>query len=342
VSATNPAIHVADLRKTFFVPVRDTGLRAAVTSLFNRKTKAVPAVDGISFDIEPGEIVGFLGPNGAGKTTTLKMLAGLLFPTSGEISVLGYTPSKRESAYLRQITMVMGNRNQLQWDLPALDSYELLRAIYRLDPADFRQTRDEFIELLDLGDLVRKPVRNLSLGERMKVETAAALLHRPQVLFLDEPTIGLDVTMQKRIRTFVAEYNRRYGATVLLTSHYMADVQALCKRVIVIHHGRILFDGELAALATRFGAEKTIGVTLKEGAEAIDFAPYGRVIGSEDGKVSLKVARDEAPVVAGRLLRDLQVADLTIEDPPIEDVIESVFAEATADLAASAAAASIG
>jgi ABC-2 type transport system ATP-binding protein len=333
-----PAIHVADLRKTFFVPVRDTGLRAAVTSLFRRRNKAVAAVDGIGFDIEPGEIVGFLGPNGAGKTTTLKMLAGLLFPTSGEISVLGHVPSKRESAYLRQITMVMGNRNQLQWDLPALDSYELLRAIYRLQPDDFRQTRDEFIELLDLGDLVRKPVRNLSLGERMKVETAAALLHRPQILFLDEPTIGLDVTMQKRIRTFVAEYNRRYGATVLLTSHYMADVQALCKRVIVIHHGRILFDGELATLASRFGAEKTIGVTLKEGADAIDFGPYGTVIGSEDGKVSLKVGRDVAPEVAGRLLRDLPVADLTIEDPPIEDVIESVFAEATADLATAAAA----
>jgi ABC-2 type transport system ATP-binding protein len=309
------------------VPVREGGLGAAVRSLVRRKTKAVTAVDGVSFEIEPGEVVGFLGPNGAGKTTTLKMLSGLLYPTSGEINVLGYVPSKREPAYLRQITMVTGNRNQLQWDLPALDSYELLRAIYRLHPDDFRKTRDEFIELLDLGDLVRKPVRNLSLGERMKVETAAALLHRPQVLFLDEPTIGLDVTMQKRIRSFVAEYNQRYGATVILTSHYMADVQALCKRVIVIHHGRLLFDGELAKLATQFGSDKTIGVTLKEGAaEGIDFSPYGRVLGRVDGKVSLNVGRGEAPEVAGRLLRDLPVADLTIEDPPIEDVIESVFA----------------
>jgi ABC-2 type transport system ATP-binding protein len=289
----------------------------------------------VSFDIEPGEVVGFLGPNGAGKTTTLKMLAGLLYPTSGEISVLGYVPSKRESAYLRQITMVMGNRNQLQWDLPALDSYELLRAIYRLHPDDFKKTRDEFIELLDLGDLVTKPVRNLSLGERMKVETAAALLHRPTVLFLDEPTIGLDVTMQKRIRSFVAEYNQRYGATVLLTSHYMADVQALCKRVIVIHHGRILFDGELTALAARFGAEKTIGVTLKEGTP--DLSSYGTVIGNEDGKITLKVSRADAPAIAGRLLHDLQVADLTIEDPPIEDVIETVFADATAAVTAEAA-----
>jgi viologen exporter family transport system ATP-binding protein len=333
--ASAPAIHVEDLRKTFFVPVREGGLRAAVRSLVRRETRAVPAVDGISFEIAPGEIVGFLGPNGAGKTTTLKMLAGLLFPTSGEVRVLGFEPSRRQSAYLRQMTMVMGNRNQLQWDLPALDSYELLRAIYRLHPDDFKQTRDEFIELLDLGELVRKPVRNLSLGERMKVETAAALLHRPQVLFLDEPTIGLDVTMQKRIRSFVAEYNQRYGATVLLTSHYMADVQALCKRVIVIHHGRILFDGELSALATRFGAEKTIGVTLKEGTP--DLSAYGEVIGNEDGKVSLKVSRTDAPEVAGRILRDLQVADLTIEDPPIEDVIETVFADASAEVAARAA-----
>ncbi len=326
-----PAIRVADLRKTFRVPVREGGLGAAIRSLVRRQNREIHAVDGVSFTIEPGEIVGFLGPNGAGKTTTLKMLSGLLYPTSGEATVLGHVPSKREAGYLRQMTMVMGNRNQLQWDLPALDSYELLRAIYRLHPDDFRKTRDEFIELLDLGDLVTKPVRNLSLGERMKVETAAALLHRPQVLFLDEPTIGLDVTMQKRIRTFVAEYNQRYGATVLLTSHYMADVQALCKRVIVIHHGRILFDGELATLAADFGADKTIGITLKEGAEAIDFAPYGEVVGAEDGKVSLKVGRGLAPEVAGRLLRDLPVADLTIEDPPIEDVIESVFAGATAD-----------
>ena len=331
-----PAIRVHDLRKTFRVPVRQGGLGAAMRSLVRREHRQVEAVAGVSFMIEPGEIVGFLGPNGAGKTTTLKMLSGLLYPTSGEATVLGHVPSRREPAYLRQMTMVMGNRNQLQWDLPALDSYELLRAIYRLHPDDFRKTRDEFIELLDLGDLVTKPVRNLSLGERMKVETAAALLHRPRVLFLDEPTIGLDVTMQKRIRSFVAEYNARYGATVILTSHYMADVQALCRRVIVVHHGQILFDGELAALAARFGADKTIAVTLKEGAESIDFRPYGEVVGTVDGKVSLKVGRGRAPEAAGRLLADLPVADLTIEDPPIEDVIESVFAGASADASSDA------
>jgi ABC-2 type transport system ATP-binding protein len=332
-----PAIRVADLRKTFKVPVREAGLLAAAKSLVHRESREVVAVDGVGFKIEPGEIVGFLGPNGAGKTTTLKMLSGLLYPTSGEARVLGHVPSRREPVFLRQITMVMGNRNQLQWDLPALDSFDLIRAIYRLDPATFRQTRDEFIELLELGELVNKPVRNLSLGERMKVETVGALLHRPQVLFLDEPTIGLDVTMQKRIRSFVAEYNQRIGATVLLTSHYMADVQALCRRVIVIHHGRILFDGALAELASRFNATKTIGVVLKDG--NVDLSAYGEVMAIDDDRVTLRVARTDAPEVTTRLLRDLPVADLTIEDPPIEDVIEHVFAGAAADQRAEADAA---
>lgn len=325
---SEPAVHVSDLRKTFKVPVREAGLRAAARSLVHRETRDVHAVDGIGFDIQPGEVVGFLGPNGAGKTTTLKMLAGLLYPTSGEARVLGHVPSRRESDFLRRITMVMGNRNQLQWDLPALDSFELNRAIYRLDKAAFRKTRDDFIALLDLGELVNKPVRNLSLGERMKVEICGALLHQPQVLFLDEPTIGLDVTMQKRIRAFVSEYNQRTGATVLLTSHYMADVQALCRRVVVIHHGRLLFDGALADLASRFNATKTIGVTLKEG--TADLSAYGEVIASDDGRVLLRVPRTEAAEVTARLLNDLEVADLTIEDPPIEDVIESVFAGASA------------
>jgi ABC-2 type transport system ATP-binding protein len=321
-----PVIHVADLRKTFRVPVREGGLRASMRSLVRRETREVHAVEGITFDIAPGEVVGFLGPNGAGKTTTLKMLAGLLHPTAGEARVLGHVPYRREPEYLRRMTMVMGNRNQLQWDLPALDSFELNRAIYRIPREQYVRTRDEFIELLELGELVNKPVRNLSLGERMKAEIAGALLHRPQVLFLDEPTIGLDVTMQKRIRTFVAEYNRREGATVLLTSHYMADVEALCKRVIVIHHGRILFDGALAELAARFNATKTIEVTLRDG--TTDLSAYGDVLYAEDGRVSLRVNRFDAPSVTARLLRDQSVEDLTIEDPPIEDVIEQVFADA--------------
>src|SRR6266545_6585846 len=254
------------------------------------------------------------GPNGAGKTTTLKMLSGLLYPTSGGGSVLGHVPSKRERDYLRRMTLVMGNRNQLQWDLPALDSFELNRAIYRLPREDFLRTRDELIELLDVGDLVRKPVRNLSLGERMKVEVVGSLLHLPQVLFLDEPTIGLDVTMQKRIRNFIAQYNERYGATVLLTSHYMADVEALCKRVVVIHHGRILFDGSLSALADRFAAYKTIDAVLADGE-----------------RVSLRVPKAETSRATAELLATHEVHDLTVEDPPIDDVIELVFAQEAAD-----------
>jgi ABC-2 type transport system ATP-binding protein len=319
-----PAIHVAELRKTYFVPEREAGLRAAMRSLVVRKTRAVKAVDGISFDIAPGEVVGFLGPNGAGKTTTLKMLSGLLYPTSGEARVLGHVPSRRENDYLRQITLVMGNRNQLVWDIPALDSFEMFRAIYHLPSEQFRQTRDQFVELLELRDLVNKPVRNLSLGERMKMEIAGALLHRPRVLFLDEPTIGLDVTMQKRIRRFIGEYNRLYGATVLLTSHYMADVEALCKRVIVIHHGQILYDGALSGLVGRFAAFKTIGFTQPE--NGTDLAAYGEVLSQEDGRVLLRVPKAQASRVTSRLLADLDVADLTIEDPPIEDVIERVFA----------------
>ncbi len=320
----SPAVHVQDLRKTFRVPIRDEGLRNAMRSLVRREHRDVHAVDGISFDIAPGEVVGFLGPNGAGKTTTLKMLSGLLYPTSGEARVLGHVPSRREAALLRRITMVMGNRQQLEWDIPALDSFDLIRAIYRLDPVEFRRTRDEFVELLDLAALVHKPIRNLSLGERMKMEIAGALLHRPQVLFLDEPTLGLDVTMQKRIRLFVAEYNRRFGATVLLTSHYMADVQALARRVIVIHHGRILFDGGLAALAQQFTATKTIAVTLRDG--PADLSAYGEPLPSDDDRVLLRVSRESTPEVTTRLLNDLSIADLTIEDPPIEDVIEHVFA----------------
>jgi ABC-2 type transport system ATP-binding protein len=318
-------VHVSELTKVFKVPEREQGLRAAAKALIRRKTREVHAVDSISFDIEPGEVVGFLGPNGAGKTTTLKMLAGLLYPTSGEARVLGHIPSRREKDYLRRMTMVMGNRNQLQWDIPALDSFELNRAIYRLRREDYLAMRDELVELLDVGDLVRKPVRNLSLGERMKVEIVGSLLHRPQVLFLDEPTIGLDVTMQKRIRTFVAEYNQRHDATVLLTSHYMADVEALCKRVIIIHHGRILFDGALASLANEFAAYKTIDVLLENGNAELD--GYGEVISRDGDRAILRVPKAETSRVAARLLSEHEVLDLTIEEPPIEDVIEMVFAQ---------------
>jgi len=320
----DPVIGVDRLTKVFKVPEREAGLGAALRGLVARTWREVRAVEAVSFEIGAGEVVGFLGPNGAGKTTTLKMLSGLLHPTGGDARVLGFTPHRRERELLRQITLVMGNRNQLQWDLPALDSFELNRAIYRLPREDFVETRDELVELLDVGDLVRKPVRNLSLGERMKVEIVGALLHRPRVLFLDEPTIGLDVTMQKRIRSFLAEYNVRHGATVLLTSHYMADVEALCRRVIVVHHGRILFDGPLAALAEQFAAHKTIEVDLANG--AADLSAYGEVLGRDGDRVTLRVPKADTPRVTARLLAEQEVADLTVEDPPIEDVIELVFA----------------
>jgi len=325
IAAAEPAIRVHDLRKVYTVHEREAGVMASVKSLVRRQSKEIAAVDGIEFVVQPGEVVGFLGPNGAGKTTTLKMLSGLLHPTTGEVSVLGYVPWKREKALLRQITLVMGQRNQLQWDIPAADSFELNRAIYRIPSAEYRQTLDELVELLDLAPLIGKPVRNLSLGERMKCEIAAALLHRPKMLFLDEPTIGLDVTMQRRIRGFIAEYNLRHGATVLLTSHYMADVEALCKRVVVIHHGRLLFDGELAALVQRFSPLKTIVVELAQA--GADLREFGEVVSQEEGRVTLRVAKADTPQVTGRILAQLPVIDLTVEDPPIEEVIEQVFAQ---------------
>ncbi|WP_298821007.1 ABC transporter ATP-binding protein [Chloroflexus sp.] len=319
-----PVVVVNNLSKTYEVPERDAGLLAALRSLVHRRVRSIHAVAGVSFTIQAGEIVGFLGPNGAGKTTTLKMLTGLLHPTGGEARVLGYLPARREPAFLRQITLVMGNRNQLQWDLPALDSFELIRAIYRLPIAGFRSTRDELIELLEVGDLVKKPVRNLSLGERMKMEIIGALLHRPKVLFLDEPTLGLDVTMQRRIRAFIAEYNRRTGATVMLTSHYMADVEALCRRVIVIHHGRVLFDGQLSGLVEQFAAYRTLVVTLAE--HGIDLAAFGEVIARDGLRYTLRIPKAAAPLITARLLAEAPVVDLVVEEPPIDDVIEQVFA----------------
>ena len=317
-------ISISKLAKHYEVPEREAGLKAAAMGLIKRRYKTVKAVDEISFDIQPGEVVGFLGPNGAGKTTTLKMLSGLLHPTSGSTAVLGFEPAKRSHDFLRQITLVMGNRNQLSWDLPALDSFDLQRAIYSIPMDDFKRTRDEFIDILEVSDLVQKPVRNLSLGERMKMEIIGALLHKPKILFLDEPTLGLDVTMQKRIRTFVAEYNKRYGATVLLTSHYMADVEALCKRVVVIHHGKLLFDGDLSALVEKFSAFKTVGFTIDNA--SVDWTQYGEVISTDGARMVLRVPKEKTSAITNRLLNDLAVEDLTVEAAPIEDVIESVFA----------------
>jgi ABC-2 type transport system ATP-binding protein len=325
IDITSRAVYLKDLRKVYIVNQQDVGAKAAVTGLIHRQTIQIPAVDGVSFSLEPGEIVGFLGPNGAGKTTTLKMLSGLLYPTSGEISVLGYTPWKRDKSFLRQITLVMGQRNQLVWDIPALNSFELNKVIYRIPPEIYHRTLAELTDLLELGPLLNKPVRNLSLGERMKCEIAAALLHQPKVVFLDEPTIGLDVTMQRRIRSFITEYNQRFGATILLTSHYMADVVALCKRVVVIHRGKLLFDGELTKLLQKFSQYKTIVVQIGECNK--DLATYGQFISCEDGRLTLRVPKEETARVTERLLADLPVIDLLVEDPPIEEIIERVFTQ---------------
>jgi len=322
---TAPAVHISGLRKVYVVGQQEIGAGAALRGLVRRRKMEIPAVDGISFDLAPGEIVGFLGPNGAGKTTTLKMLSGLLYPTAGVATVLGYVPWKREKSFLRQITLVMGQRNQLVWDIPALHSFELNRVIYRIPAEDYRRMLAELTELLELEPLLHKPVRNLSLGERMKCEIAAALLHRPTMVFLDEPTIGLDVTMQRRIRGFITEYNRRFGATVLLTSHYMNDIEALCRRVLVIHHGRLLFDGDLSLLVQKFTSHKTIVVQI--GDCQADLHSYGEVLSCTDGRATLRVPRTETAQVTGRLLADLPVIDLLVEDPPIEEVIERVFAQ---------------
>jgi ABC-2 type transport system ATP-binding protein len=305
---------------------RTGGLGAALRGAVRRKQREVRAVDNVSFRIEPGEMVGFLGPNGAGKTTTLKMLAGLLHPNAGSATVLGFTPWKRPHDYLRQMTLVMGQRQQMLWDLPAIDSLLINRAIYKLPLATYQQTLDELTELLDLSALLGKQVRQLSLGERMKCEFAAALLHRPRVLFLDEPTIGLDVTAQGRIRNFIREYNQRVGATVLLTSHYMADVTALAKRVIVIHQGRLLYDGALSGLADRLAPFKLVRLDLEDDTRPAAFwQTYGELLPDEEGKIRLRIPKDEAAQRTARILSELPVVDLTIEDPPIEDVIDQVF-----------------
>jgi ABC-2 type transport system ATP-binding protein len=324
----HPQIQLTNLSKTYRVHEREAGAGASVKSLFKRKYKEVKAVEEVTFSLLPGEVVGFLGPNGAGKTTTLKMLAGLLHPTGGDARVLGHIPWKRENEYLRNISLVMGNRNQLMWDIPAMDSFLVNQAIYQIPEKQFRETLDELVELLDLGELIKKPVRGLSLGERMKCELAAALLHRPQVLFLDEPTLGVDVTMQGRIRQFIASHNQKYGATVLLTSHYMADVTALCSRVIVIHKGTVLYDGALDALADRIAPFKLVRIDVENADAATRAAEYGNVTEEQGLKITMRVPRAEASGLVSRLLAELPVVDLTVEDPPIEEVIDQIFQEA--------------
>ena len=320
------SIEVSELVKHFRVHRRGSGLRASLRSVVRREHVDVPAVDGITFSISAGEVVGFLGPNGAGKTTTLKCLSGLLHPTSGTVRVLGSEPFRREADFLSRIALVMGQRNSLFWDLPALDAFEVHRTIYRVPERRYRSTLRELVELLDLQPLLHKQVRVLSLGERMRCELAASLLHEPDVLFLDEPTLGLDVSGQAALRGFLRDYNARRGATVLLTSHYTGDVTALATRVLVIDRGTLHFDGDLGALVDRHAPWRVVRVSLREPVPRERLAPYGEVVSVEGSAVTLRVPRARTPEVATRVLADLPVEDLSIEDPSVEDVLRTVFA----------------
>src|SRR4051812_1481113 len=320
-------IRAKELTKHFKVHKRPPGFGAAMKSLVRRKYELVKAVDGVSFTIERGERVGFLGPNGAGKTTTLKVLSGLLHPTSGEVEVAGHVPFRREAALLGKITLVMGQKSQLIWDLPPAETYAMNRVIFDVPQAQFDKTLGELTELLELAELVNKPTRQLSLGERMKCELAAALLHQPTTLFLDEPTIGLDVAMQVAIRDFVRSYNQRHEATVLLTSHYMEDVVALCPRIIVIDQGKLIHDGDLRQLIKARAPDKRVSFTLTRAIGDDELARLGALLTRHGQRITLRVAEREVPGVIGRLLGELGAADLAIEDPPLEDVLRAMFGE---------------
>ncbi len=320
-----PQIDVQNLVKHYRVHRKAAGLMGSLRSFLRRRYQNVTAVDHINFQIQAGEVVGFLGPNGAGKTTTLKVLSGLLHPTAGRARILGFTPHERKSAFLRQITLVMGQKNQLNWDLPAMESFIVNQAIYDIPADTFRQTLAELTQLLDLDPLIDKQVRKLSLGERMKCELAAALLHRPRVLFLDEPTIGLDVVMQTRIRQFVGEYNRRHGATVILTSHYMADVTALCKRVLVIDHGKLIYDGDLRDMIARMAPYKILKLLMRSPVTCQTLSPYGQVVECSGLRAVIRVPRQTATRAAAQLLGAVDVDDVTIEEPPVEEIVSDLF-----------------
>jgi ABC-2 type transport system ATP-binding protein len=320
-------IEVNHLTRVFRTYKKRPGFWGGITGLFHRDFEETAAAKDISFSIAEGEFVGFLGPNGAGKTTTLKMLSGLIYPTSGSARVAGFDPTRRENAYRRIFALVLGQKNQLWWDLPAIESFNLLRAIYAIPPDQFKATLDELVTLLDVGAKLNVMVRELSLGERMKMELIAALLHRPRVLFLDEPTIGLDVVSQKAVRQFLRDYNRRYKVTILLTSHYMADIQELCERVIVIHRGAKIYDGALSRLENSGGARRKI-ITFLPGAGAFPEnwqSSFGATKRSDDGKFTLTVTNENVVAVSQEILRTGPVADITIEDVPLEDVIAELF-----------------
>jgi len=323
-------IEVDRLRKWYRVHRRPPGLAAALRSLFRRTYEDVKAVEDVTFSISAGERVGFLGPNGAGKTTTLKVLSGLLHPTEGRVSVGGFVPRERARGFLEQITLVMGQKQQLLWDLPPSETFLLNRAIYDIPRKQYETTVAELTELLDLSPLLGKPTRQLSLGERMKCELAVALLHRPKVLFLDEPTIGLDVSMQAIVRAFVRAYNERYGATVLLTSHYMEDVAALCPRVMVIDKGRLIYDGALPELIRRVRPDKRMRLRFSRTVERRDLEALGSVIEHGDAEAIVQVSKDVLQSAVSRALSSLPLTDLTVEDPPLEEVMRDLFAQGRA------------
>jgi len=323
-----PAIEVSSLTKAFRTYKKQPGFSGAVKGLFHRQYEQMLAVNDVSFKIEPGELVGFLGPNGAGKTTTLKMLAGLLYPTGGSANVLGYTPWERHDDYRRQFALVLGQKNQLWWDLPARESLELNAKIYGIPSGRFKKTVDELTTLLGITEKLNVNVRELSLGERMKMELIASLLHQPKVLFLDEPTIGLDVTSQKTVRDFIRHHNAEQKTTIVLTSHYMADIQELCERVIIIDHGKIFFDGRLGEIVDRFADFKLVTIRCanadKQPAEKL--SGYGEVVETGSTSIKLKVKRDRVIHTCKLLLDELPVTDIDIQEVPIEDVIRQIFA----------------
>src|SRR6266516_1779197 len=323
-----PAISVQALTKTFRTYQKEPGFAGAVKGLFHRKYQQTIAVKEASFAVDEGELVGFLVPNGAGKTTTLKMLAGLLYPTSGSAKVLGYTPWERNDGYRRQFALLLGQKNQLWWDLPARESLELNAKIYGIPASSFERTVGELSELLQVKDKLNIMVRELSFGERMKLELIAALLHQPKVLFLDEPTIGLDVVSQKTVREFLRSYNATHKITILLTSHYMADIRELCRRVIIIHRGKIFFDGALSEVLDRFADFKIVTVQYSGDYSAAELTRYGEVVEQSAATVRLKVKRDRVIAACKALLDELPVTDIDIEEVPIEEVIGQIFTDA--------------
>ena len=321
----NPLICVEHLSKIYKVTQKEPGILGTISSFFNRKYKEVGAVNNISFTIEEGELIGFIGPNGAGKTTTLKCLSGLLYPSSGIVSVLGFTPFERKNAFLKQISLVMGQKNQLWWDLPAEDTFLLNKEIYEISDNDYKKILTELMDLLDVAGVLRTQVRKLSLGQRMKMELIASLIHRPKVLFLDEPTIGLDVIMQKNLREFLREYNRKHKSTILLTSHYMEDVKELCKRVIIIDRGKIIYDGLLENIVKKFATHKQITVIFDRSVDVKKLDQMGEIKFYEYPRLVLSVSREASNKVAAQLLQHFPIVDINIEEPDIEDIIRDVF-----------------